>query len=180
MNKSIKNLRSLLPMIVAAVFLAQAGSLAAQGTSNTGSANKSQSAEKKKTQSGAQGDAQTIEVPILMFVPLGISTDVENEGCWVKMYDKKNYEGDSLMLTGPINMPRMIGPFGFNWENKVRSLKTGPKANLTIFDNRDFRDEDKFIQAQSNIPDMSKKMGFFDDFRSMMLSCEQERGNKQK
>lgn len=171
MNKSIKNLRNLLSAIVAAAFLTQAGTLAAQDTSNTGSANKSQSAQKKKTQPGAQGDASAVQLPILMLVPLDVSADVENKGCWVKMYDKKNYEGDSFMLTGPINMARMIGPFGFNWENKVRSLKTGPKANLTIYDNRDFRDEDKFIQAQSNVPDMSKKMGFFDDFRSMMLSC---------
>ncbi|HET7061180.1 MAG TPA: beta/gamma crystallin domain-containing protein [Nitrosospira sp.] len=171
MNKSIKNLRNLLPAIVAAAFLTQAGNLAAQDTSSTESATTSQSVEKKKTQSGAQGDASTIQVPILMFVPLDVSADVENKGCWVKMYDKKNYEGDSLMLTGPINMPVMVGPFGFNWENKVRSLKTGPKANLTIYDNRNFRDQDKFIQAQSNVPDLSKKMGFFDDFRSMMLSC---------
>ena len=76
-----------------------------------------------------------------------------------------------MLLTGPVNMPRMVGPFGFDWENKVRSLKVGPTANLTIYDNRDFRDQDKFIDAKTNVPDMSKQMGYFDDFRSMMLSC---------
>ena len=72
---------------------------------------------------------------------------------------------------GPINLPEMVGPFGFKWENKVRSLEIGPKANLTIFDNRNFKDEDKFIDPDKKIPDLSKKMGFFDNFRSMMLSC---------
>ena len=75
------------------------------------------------------------------------------------------------MLTGPVNLPRMTGPFGYDWEDKVRSVKTGPNANLTIYDNRDYRDSDKFIKANSNVPDLSEKMGFFDNFRSMMLSC---------
>ena len=74
-------------------------------------------------------------------------------------------------MTGPIDLPQMIGPFGFNWENKVRSLEIGPNSNLIIYDNRDFRDEDRFIDANTKVPDMSKKMGFFDDFRSMQLSC---------
>ena len=75
------------------------------------------------------------------------------------------------MLSGPLNLPRLVGPFGAHWENKVRSIKTGPKTNVTIYDNRDFRDQNKFLDPGSNIPDMSKQMGFFDDFRSMMLSC---------
>ena len=93
------------------------------------------------------------------------------KGCWVKLYDKKNFEGDSLLLIGPINLARMIGPFGTNWENKVRSLKTGPNTNLTIFDNRNFKDEDKFVDPNAQIPNLSKKMGLFDDFRSMILNC---------
>lgn len=89
----------------------------------------------------------------------------------MKLYDKRNFEGDSLLLIGPINVAKMIDPFGSNWENKVCSLETGPKANLTIYDNQNFRDEDKFIDPDKSIPDLSKKMGFFDNFRSMMLSC---------
>ena len=108
-----------------------------------------------------------------MMVPMIVSKNLSmDKGCWVRLYDRKNLEGDSLLLVGPINMANMIGPFGVDWENKVRSLETGPKANLTIYDNRNFRDEDKFIDPDKRIPDLSKKMGFFDNFRSMMLSCK--------
>ena len=127
--------------------------------------------EPVEKKSGSKDSKTIIEVPILMLVPLQVSTDVENKGCWVKFYEKKNYEGDSLTLAGPLNLARLVGPFGSDWENKVRSLKTGPKSNVTIYDNRNFRDQDKFLDGGSNIPDMSKEMGFFDDFRSMMLSC---------
>ena len=133
--------------------------------------NKKPEPVEKKSQSGTKDGKMIIEVPVLMLVPVKVSTDLENKGCWVKFYEKKDYEGDSLMLSGPLNLPRLIGPFGADWENKVRSIKTGPKTNVTIYDNREFRDQNKFLDAGSNIPDMSKQMGFFDDFRSMMLSC---------
>ncbi|SFN25935.1 Beta/Gamma crystallin [Nitrosospira briensis] len=133
--------------------------------------NKKPEPVEKKSQSGTKDGKIIIEVPVLMLVPMKVSTDLENKGCWVKFYEKKDYEGDSLMLSGPLNLPRLVGPFGADWENKVRSIKTGPKTNVTIYDNRDFRDQNKFLDPGSNIPDMSKQMGFFDDFRSMMLSC---------
>jgi hypothetical protein len=148
------------------------GTLQAQESSDRPVMNKPpESAETTKAERSTKDRPLTVEVPVLIMVPVQVTTDLEKKGCWVKVYDKKNYEGDSLLLSGPLSMARMIGPFGFDWENKVRSLQVGPKANLTIYDNRNFRDQDKFIDAKSNVPDMSKQMGFFDDFRSMMLSC---------
>lgn len=128
--------------------------------------------DKSAPQTGSKDGKITVPVPILMIVPVEVSVEAEKKGCWVKLYDKKNYEGDSLMLTGPISLGQMVGPFGFDWENKVRSLKTGPKTNVTIFDNRDFRDQNKFIATGKSVPDMSEKMGFLDNFRSMIVSCD--------
>ncbi|ODT65028.1 MAG: hypothetical protein ABS69_19505 [Nitrosomonadales bacterium SCN 54-20] len=120
---------------------------------------------------GARGGKPTIEIPILMFVPFPVSAELENKGCWVKFFDRKNFQGDTLFLSGPVNLPQLIGPFGYNWENKVRSVKVGPRANLTIFDNHNYRDEDKFLDAGADIANLSKEMGFFDNFRSMVLNC---------
>ena len=130
-----------------------------------------ESTDAAKPQLGTKDGPTTADAPVLMIVPVQVTSDLEKNGCWAKFYGKKNYEGDSLMLAGPASIARMTGPFGFDWENKVRSLKVGPRANLTIYDNRNFLDQDKFIDAKTNVPDMSKQMGFFDDFRSMMLSC---------
>jgi len=170
MNILIRNPRNL-----AAAAAMLFGVCAATGVYAEEPANKSKANEKSKSASKSKPEKKDdviVEVPVLMMVPVEVSKDmVTNKGCWVKLYDKKNYQGDSLVITGPIDLPQMIGPFGFNWENKVRSLEIGPNSNLTIYDNRDFRDEDKFIDANAKVPDMSKKMGFFDDFRSMQLSC---------
>jgi hypothetical protein len=175
MNILTKNPRNFL-IALAAVFGLYAGSgVYAQDSAEKSRANdKSKHAEKSRqySQSGKKEGETIIEVPVLMMVPMKVSTDTSaNSGCWVKLYDKKDFNGDSFLLVGPVELPVMTGPFGFNWENKVRSLEVGPNANLTIFDNRNFRDQDKFVDAGEKIPNMSKKMGFLDDFRSMMLTC---------
>ena len=175
MNILTKNPRNFL-IALAAVFGLYAGSgVYAQDSAEKSRANdKSKHAEKSRQypQAGKKEGETIIEVPVLMMVPMKVSTDTSaNSGCWVKLYDKKDFNGDSFLLVGPVELPVMTGPFGFNWENKVRSLEVGPNANLTIFDNRNFRDQDKFVDAGEKIPNMSKKMGFLDDFRSMMLTC---------
>jgi hypothetical protein len=176
MNIFIKNFRTLLvaAAMVLGVTATTGGVYAQQPADKAKAADKSTSTDKKKPSSlsGKKDGEMIVEVPVIVMVPMQVSNDlVMDKGCWVKLYDKKNYQGDSLLLVGPINLPQMLGPFGNNWENKVRSLETGPKANLIIYDNRNFRDEDKFIDPDKKVPDMSKKMGFFDDFRSMQLSC---------
>jgi hypothetical protein len=35
-------------------------------------------------------------------------------------------------------MVTMRGPFGFDWENEIESIKTGPKATIAIYDNENF------------------------------------------
>ena len=165
-----KNSRRLLTIVALVFGMFSSAGLSAQEYSEKPVTNKKpESVESKHP--GAKGGKMTIEVPVLMFVPVQVSTELENKGCWVKFFDKKNFKGDSLFLSGPVNLPRLIGPFGYDWENKVRSVKVGPRANLTIYDNREYRDQDKFLDAGANVANLSKEMGFFDNFRSMMLNC---------
>ncbi|ARO88816.1 hypothetical protein EBAPG3_014140 [Nitrosospira lacus] len=175
MSILIKNSRNFLSAAAVVFGICVAtGNVYAQQSSDKTKADKSMSADKNKptSKSGKRDGEMIVEVPVIVMVPVQVSKNLAmDKGCWVKLYDKKNFEGDSLLLIGPINVAKMIDPFGSNWENKVRSLETGPNANLTIYDNRNFRDEDKFIDPDKRIPDLSKKMGFFDNFRSMMLSC---------
>ena len=177
MNIFIKDARTL--WVAAAIVFATGATIggvhAQQSTDKVKEAGKATSADNRRPSSlsGKKREGEMIaEVPVVVMVPMEASNDLAMEkGCWAKLYDKKNFQGDSLLLVGPINLARMLGPFGVNWENKVRSIETGPRTNLTIFDDRNFGDEDKFIEPNVKIPDLSRKMGFFDNFRSLMLSC---------
>jgi len=115
-----------------------------------------------------------VEVPVITMIPMQASNgQATDKSCWVRLYDQKNYQGESFLVMGPIDLAQMIGPFGINWESKVLSIETGPKANLTIFDNRNFKGENKVIDPNVKIPELSRKTGFFDDFQSMTLNCIQ-------
>ena len=169
MSILIKNSRNFLAAaaVVFSVCIATGGVYAQQSSDNT-NADK----DKPSSKSGNKNGEMIVEVPVIVMVPVQVSKDLAmDKGCWVKLYDKRNFEGNSLLLIGPINVAKMIDPFGSNWENKIYSLETGPNANVTIYNNRNFRDEDKFIDPDKRIPDMSKKLGLFENFRSMMLSC---------
>ncbi len=159
-------------IVAGAIALALAGSAAAEEKAASSPTGSTQSSSKAIAGTANGANTLTVFEPIMLLVPTKVTVeDATKNGCWVRLYDRKNFQGDSFTLGGPIDLAQMKGPFGFNWENKVHSLETGPKTSLTIYDNRNFRDQDKAIPAGTKVADLSKKMGFFDDFRSMKMNC---------
>jgi hypothetical protein len=68
-------------------------------------------------------------------------------------------------------MPDMVGPFGIHWKDKIRSLETGPKATLRVYDNQHFRDPVSTFEPGTRTADISKRLGFFDEISSLQISC---------
>lgn len=126
----------------------------------------------QKAPGGGSADSTiTANVPVVVMVPLKLNLQEEAKGCWAKLYDREKYQGENMMLVGPVDLPQMRGPMGLSWENKIESVETGPKAQVVIYDNENFRDRNKIVTPGSKIPELSEKMGFFDDIRSLRLSC---------
>jgi len=76
-----------------------------------------------------------IAVPVVVMVPMIISKNLTmDKGCWVKLYDSRNLEGDGLLLVSPINMVNLIGPFGVGWERfaALRTALTPMSPSSTI------------------------------------------------
>lgn len=93
------------------------------------------------------------------------------DGCWLRIYSGNNYTGEMLTVHGPVAMANMVGPFGFDWTNRVKSIETGGRTTATIYDNDNFKDLVAQIKPGNKVPDVSKRMGFFDDFSSMQVNC---------
>ena len=54
-------------------------------------------------------------------------------GCWIDVWDKKNFEGNHQRLYGPIDMALLrLGES--DWSSKLMSLRTGPSAYLECFE----------------------------------------------
>lgn len=122
--------------------------------------------------SGTAGTgASTPYVFVLLPVELAPKENSTKSGCWAKIYDRENFSGDSLTLAGPVSLADMSGPFGLNWDDKVNSIELGPKASVTVFDNEAFRDQVAQFKPGQRVPDLSRRLGFFDEFASIRMSC---------
>ncbi len=113
----------------------------------------------------------TIEVPVLMMAPVKILEDAEKQGCWARLYAQDGFRGDRFTLIGPVAMTNLRGPFGQDWENKIESIETGPRAAVTLYANENFKDRSAQVAADKKVPDMSEKAGLFDHFKSLRIDC---------
>lgn len=105
----------------------------------------------------------------------------KKKGCWAKFYDNQNFSGDNLTLVGPVDMPDMTGPFGINWKGKISSVETGPKARVLVYDNENYKDLVATFKPGQKAGEVSKKMGFFDEFSSLRIACDNlQAGGTQK
>ncbi|WP_181373268.1 beta/gamma crystallin domain-containing protein [Massilia glaciei] len=124
-------------------------------------------------QTGAAAGRATVPTAVFMLVPIDVAAKDNSmrSGCWARIHSANNYAGDTLVLTGPLSLADMSGPFGLNWDDRVDSVEMGPKATLTVYDNERFEDLVGQFKPGQKVPDISKKMGFFDEFASVRLTC---------
>ena len=129
-------------------------------------------AKAPKSQSSQAGSAKSATT----FLLIPINTPEQNQwmkkGCWAKFYDDRNFAGDNLTLMGPVDMPDMTGPFGIDWKGKISSVETGPKARVLVYDNENYKDLVSTFAPAKKSADVSKKMGFFDEFSSLQVKCD--------
>jgi hypothetical protein len=152
----------------------QAGANSQAGTNGQTSAN-GQAGTMAKTDAASQ----KTKLPVILFlVPTERSNrDISTKnGCWAKFYGGTNYTGDMLNLIGPVSIDDMnkVGPFGIDWKNKIRSLETGKAATLTVYDNVNYRDQVGQFNPGRKVSEVSKVVGFFDEFSSVKLTCSKK------
>lgn len=174
MNATTIHRIAVLAMLAAAPIIGLADGMLGQA----GSTQKQAGAPAKGGNPGAANQGQNASAAqaadtIVMLVPIAIATKDNSmkSGCWARIYSARNYSGDTLTLTGPLSIADMSGPFGLNWDDKVDSVEIGPKATLTVFDNEQFRDQVAQFKPGQKVPDISKPLGFFDEFASVRLNC---------
>lgn len=128
-----------------------------------------------RANANAQGKkAGTNPAAVLLLIPVNAPehNQWKKKGCWAKFYDDENYSGDNLTLLGPVDMADMTGPFGVDWKGKISSVETGPKARVLVYDNENFKDLVATFKPGQKSADVSKKMGFFDEFSSIKIACD--------
>lgn len=152
---------------------ATSSSTAQSGKNESGAQSSGASGNMGQSSSSASAGQQNGASTIYLIVPVETFTvsDAMKNGCWARIYGDKNFAGDQLTLSGPFSLPKMVGPFGFNWRDKVHSIEVGKSATVTVYDNENFKDQVSQFKPGAKVADVSKRMGFFDNFSSMRIDC---------
>jgi hypothetical protein len=127
------------------------------------------SGKQQQQKASAQGELPPTHPPVLMLVPVQVYTQASKEGCWVRLYEGKNFQGDFLTVLGPAELPRLernISIVGFD------SASVGPKARVVAYDEENFQDRSATMNPGQQIADLNdQKLGMFEDIESMRVTC---------
>lgn len=86
--------------------------------------------------------------------PLLIATVTVNAGdkdCWADFFEESQYKGNHVLVNGPASYENLNNLNGENWNQRIHSIKVGPKARVTVYQNPKF---------ELSITEMSKKPDF--------------------
>ncbi len=101
---------------------------------------------------------QTFKQAITLVLFLGLSTGVyaQNKDCWVDIFDDTQYKGKQFRVKGPTQLKTLFKVDGENWDKRIESVVVGPKATLTVFENKHFK---LTLAEMANHPVLMKSLG---------------------
>ena len=108
---------------------------------------------------------------VVLLVPVEISNPAMKDGCWAQFYDERNFKGDMLTVVGPMQLDTTDKAGARQLRRSLDSLTLGPKATLTVYEHRLFKDRAVKFAANSKEAGLIKKLGFRGRIESMKLEC---------
>jgi hypothetical protein len=118
----------------------------------------------------ATGD--TRPQPVVVQVPVQVSTPALESGCWVQFYSDRNFKGDVATLVGPASLESADKMSGKQLKSHIDSLVTGSKATLRVYEHSMFKDRSTTFGPNSREGGLITKLGIGGDIQSMQLDCD--------
>jgi hypothetical protein len=151
-------------LIAGAVAMLFAGPGIAAGDKSSGS--------RQDKQSAAGGASASANAPMIVLVPMVVATRQDfSNGCWARLYDSTDFQGNQLSLVGPVDMANMRTAFGTDWSGQFDSIQVGPKARLTVYDNENYGEKAATFKSGQKVADLDEKMGTFENISSVKVAC---------
>lgn len=117
----------------------------------------------------ATGD--TRPQPVIVQVPVQVSSPGLEAGCWVQLYPERNFAGDPATLVGPVAVESADQASGKQLKRDIDSLVTGPKSTLRVYQHAMFKDRSVTFGPNSREGGLITKLGFGGRIESLQLDC---------
>jgi hypothetical protein len=117
----------------------------------------------------ATGD--TKPQPVVVQVPVEITTPELEAGCWVQFYSDRNFKGEVATLVGPASLESADKISGKKLKRNIDSLVTGAKATLKVYEHAMFKDRTMVFGPNSREAGLITKLGIGGQIESLQLDC---------
>jgi hypothetical protein len=74
----------------------------------------------------------------MLFFTFTSNAYAKDKECWADFFEESQYKGQHLLLEGPTQLENLSKVNGENWERRIHSIKIGPKAKVTVYQNPKF------------------------------------------
>ena len=85
-----------------------------------------------------------------------------NEGCYVDIFEDEDFDDESLRVYGPAEYSDLEDLGGHDWDDRIGSVRTGPKCWAVVCADKGFDDTRNVIGPDSlisNLGDMENEIG---------------------
>lgn len=79
-----------------------------------------------------------------------------DKDCWADFFDETEYAGKHLFIEGATQLENLNNVNGDNWDKRIHSLKVGPKAKVTVYQNPRF---ELTLTEMAKNPDLMRSLG---------------------
>ena len=91
--------------------------------------------------------------PLIVIVTMmwALNAFAGDKDCWGDFFEESDYKGKHFLIEGATKLENLNNVNGENWDKRIHSIKIGPKAKVTVYQNPRF---------ELTLTEMAKKPDF--------------------
>ena len=93
---------------------------------------------------------------VMALIVQGSNAYAEDKGCWADFFEGTQYTGKHFLLEGSTQLENLSNVKGENWNLRIDSIKVGPKAKVTVFENPNFK---MTLKEMAKYPELMHSLG---------------------
>ncbi|MCK4840289.1 MAG: hypothetical protein KAT04_00230 [Methylococcales bacterium] len=93
---------------------------------------------------------------LILFLAGGTTVFAKTSDCWADFFEDAQFKGKHFRLQGSTKLRSLHKVKGENWDKRIESILLGPKAALTVFENKNFK---LTLTEMANHPVLMKSLG---------------------
>jgi hypothetical protein len=93
---------------------------------------------------------------LMLSLSYGTLAYAEKSGCWAEFYEDAQFKGKSFRLQGSAYKKNLVNENGENWDKRIESILIGPKATVTVYENKNLK---LTLKEMAKHPVLMKSLG---------------------